>query len=305
MSYFSLHIGEFAALATAIFWVFTALAFEVASKQLGSLPLNLLRLVVAIFFLGILSVIRGYSFFPSGASEHQWVWLSLSGIVGFVLGDLFLFKALAMVGARISLLLMALAPPLAALVGWLLMNETLSLLQLLAMFVTIGGIVMAITTRAPATEGKKRKMTLAHSGRGIFYAFLGAAGQAIGLVLSKYGMQDYDPFRATQIRIFAGTLGFVFVIAAFRRWRHVGAALKNRIGMKYLIVGAFFGPFLGVSFSLLSVKYTTTGVAATIMSLEPVLLIPASIFFFKEKVKTSEILGAVIAVVGVMLFFYE
>ena len=108
------HAGELAALMAAIFWTFTALAFESAGKKIGSLTVNLLRLFMAFFFLGIFTWFSRGDFFPSGASYHNWIWLSLSGFVGFVLGDLFLFRAYVVVGARISMLIMSLAPPIAA-----------------------------------------------------------------------------------------------------------------------------------------------------------------------------------------------
>jgi drug/metabolite transporter (DMT)-like permease len=80
-------------------------------------------------------------------------------------------------------------------------------------------------------------------------------------------------------------------------------ALKNSSAMKRLSLGAFFGPFLGVSFSLIAVQYTSSGIASTIMSIVPVLIIVPSVFIMKEKITWQEIAGAFIAVAGVSLFF--
>jgi drug/metabolite transporter (DMT)-like permease len=68
-------------------------------------------------------------------------------------------------------------------------------------------------------------------------------------------------------------------------------------------IGAFFGPFLGVSFSLVAIRYTSTGVASTIMAMVPIFIIPPSIWFFKHKITTREIIGTVVSLVGVVLFF--
>jgi drug/metabolite transporter (DMT)-like permease len=73
--------------------------------------------------------------------------------------------------------------------------------------------------------------------------------------------------------------------------------------MKYISIGSFFGPFLGVSFSLLAVQYTATGIVSTIISISPILIIPASILIFKEKVLPKEILGALVSIIGVALLF--
>jgi len=301
--------GELAALLTAVFWTITALAFESASKKVGSLAVNLIRLCLAFLFLSVFGFFTGGSFLPLGATSHQWIWLSVSGLVGFVLGDLFLFQAYVVVGARISMLIMALAPPIAALTGWLLMDETMSAKNLAGMVLTFVGISMAILARKAIDpedfliKPKRGKLGFKYPINGLLLAFGGAAGQGIGLVLSKYGMGQYDPFAATQIRVITGVVGFILIIVAFRASGKVLIALKNSSAMKRLSLGAFFGPFLGVSFSLIAVQYTSSGIASTIMSIVPVLIIVPSVFIMKEKITWQEIAGAFIAVAGVSLFF--
>lgn len=299
------YIGESAALATAVFWTITALAFESAGKKVGSLSVNIIRLSIAFVYLGIFSFIMRGEILPGGASAHNWIWLSISGLIGFVLGDLFLFQAYVVIGARISMLIMSLAPPIAAIAGWLIMDETMSAKNIFGMVLTFLGISIAIIARKgkdPDGNGKN-SLHFKYPLKGILLALGGAAGQGIGLVLSSFGIQDYDPFAATQIRIITGLIGFIIVITYVGFWPRVKAAILNVSAMKRLSLGAFFGPFLGVSFSLLAVKYTTSGVASTIMSIVPVLIIAPSVFIMKEKVTWIEIIGAVFAVTGVALFF--
>ena len=290
--------GELAALATAIFWTITALAFESASLKVGSLSVNIIRLFIGFMFLTIFVSIRRGMILPLDASVENWTWLTISGLVGFVFGDLFLFKSYTIIGSRFSMLIMTLVPPITALLGFFILNEKLTLLNYFGMTLTFSGIAMAIFSR-----GQNDKISLKLSPRGILYAFGGALGQAAGLVLSKLGMNSYDPFASTQIRIISGMAGFIVIVTLLRRWAKVGEALKNRKGMTGIIIGSFFGPFLGVSFSLLSVKYTETGIASTIMSLVPILIIPPVYFIYKQKVTIIEIFGAIVSVVGVSLFF--
>jgi len=293
------YLGESAALLTAIFWTITALAFERASMKVGSLSVNIIRLFMGMLFLTLFSLIRRGIAFPVDASVDNWIWLTLSGLVGFVFGDLFLFKSYTIIGSRFAMLIMTLVPPITALTGWLVLGETLSLMNYLGMTLTIGGIALAIFSRG---EGEK-KLRLKLSLKGILFAFGGAVGQAVGLVLSKFGMKDYDPFAATQIRIIAGIAGFTILVTLLRRWPKVGQALRNRKGMFNISIGSFFGPFLGVSFSLLAVIHTTTGVASTIMAVVPVLIIPPAVLLFKQKVTWLEVIGALISVAGVTLMF--
>lgn len=299
------HFGEIAGVLTAIFWTVTALAFESAGKKVGSLAVNLIRLVIAFFLIGTYSWISRGFFFPTDATWFAWKWLALSGLIGFVIGDLLLFQSYLIIGARVAMLLMALAPPFAALIGWLLLGEVLSAQSWLGMSITMTGIIIVILKREKKEKNGEvvKKFTSNYSLPGILLALGGALGQAAGLVISKKGMGDYDAFSATQIRVLTGIAGFSILFFFIKRWNRVGKALKNGSAMKRITLGAFFGPFLGVSFSLLAVQNTQTGIAATLMAIVPVLIIPPSIILFKEKVNWKEIVGALIAVSGVALFF--
>lgn len=299
MDFFNAHLGEFAALLVAIFWTISALAFESASNRLGSVAVNILRLVIGFIFLSILTLILRGRILPTDASHDNWLWLTLSGLIGFVFGDLFLFKSYTIISSRFSMLIMTLVPPITAFFGWIIMGERLTSLNFLGMTLTFAGISMAIFSRE--NENERFRMKLAPVG--VLYAFGGALGQALGLVLSKFGMGDYDPFAATQIRIIAGIAGFTVLVTVLRRWPMVKSAIRNVPGMKSLTLGALFGPFLGVSFSLLSVKYTKTGIASTIMALTPVFILLPATMLYNEKVTKAEVAGAIISVAGVALFF--
>jgi len=297
------HFGEVAALATALCWTVTAMAFESAGKRVGSLPVNLLRLLMAIVFLSLYSLVVRGRLFPTDASAHAWFWLSVSGVVGFLLGDLFLFRAFVIIGARISMLIMAAVPPITAVLGWMLMGEMLSVTNLVGMGLTMAGIIWVVLERG---RGEKDSAGVSSGSRplaGILLAFGGALAQAVGLVLSKYGMGDYDAFAATQIRIIAGAVGFTLLFFIRPTWHRVGNAVRDGAAMRRITLGAVFGPFLGVSFSLLAVQYTESGVAATIMSIVPVLIIVPAILVFKERPTRREVVGALVAVAGVAVMF--
>lgn len=298
------YYGELAALLTAVFWTVTALAFESASRKVGSLSVNLLRLGTAFIFLSVYALISRGKAFPVDAGAHQWIWLSLSGLVGFVLGDLFLFQSYVVIGSRISMLIMSLAPPMAAIIGWITMGETLTLKQAIAMAVVLAGIVLVVLERQSADEnGNGKRVRFSYPVGGILLAFGGALGQAGGLVLSKYGMAGYDVIPSVQIRVITGIVGFTVFFALSNKWRNLIEALQNGRAMRRLLVGAFFGPFLGVSFSLLAVKYTSTGVASALMSIVPVLIIAPAVIVFKEKITAKELIGAIVTVLGVAMFF--
>jgi drug/metabolite transporter (DMT)-like permease len=293
------HIGEIAALAVAIVWTVTALAFESASKKVGSLPVNWIRLVLGFLFISVFMLCSRGLFWPSDASLHNWLWLSLSGMVGFVMGDLFLFRSFVLIGSRIAMLIMALAPPMTAVLGRIFLSERLSYLSLLGMGLTLLGIALVVLDRPTGDAPIK----LSHPVTGVLFAFGGAVGQSSGLILSKIGMASYNAFAATQIRILAGIAGFSVILTVIKAWPRTVSAIKNGPAMIRITTGAFFGPFLGVSLSLYAIQHTAVGIASTIMSTVPVMIIPPAVMFLREKVTIREILGAVVAVAGVALLF--
>ncbi|SIQ13871.1 Uncharacterized membrane protein [Alkalispirochaeta americana] len=298
-------LGQTAALATAFCWAITCLSFEAAGKRVGSLQVNLLRLGFALPIFTAYLMVRQGQLFPRDADWHIWIWLSSSGIVGFFLGDLFLFQAFVDVGARMAMLIYATVPPLTALMGWLILGEHLEPAQFAAMGITVAGIIL-VTTGKPSAPPKSAAPSTPihiHTVRGIWFALLGALGQALGLVLSRFGAPDYDPFAATQIRALAGFLSFLLFFLCTGRIRRALASFRDLPACRHILRGAFFGPFLGVSLGLLAAQKTSTAIASTIMATVPILLIPIAIIGFRQTVTMRETAGALLAVGGVALLF--
>lgn len=293
------HIGEIAALITAICWALNGIAFESAGKKIGSLSLSYIRLYIAFILLCITAYFMRGIALPLDADLNNWIWLSLSGIIGFVLGDIFLFQAYIEIGSRISLLIMSAAPPLTALISFFILGERISALGLLGIFITMIGIGLVILSKNQVGN----KVEFNRPVKGLIYASIGALGQAMGLIFSKKGMGTYDPLAATQIRIIAAALVLTLLITKNKKWPEILESMKNKSAMPALVAGSVFGPFVGVAFSLLAVKYTATGIVSSISSISPILVIPASIYIFKEKVTPKEILGAVVSIAGVILLF--
>lgn len=291
--------GELAALGTALCWAFTSLWFAAAGRRIGSLPVNLLRMPIALVWLvGYGAVVRGQPL-PLDASAHAWTWLPISGLLGFAFGDLCLFKALVLIGPRLGSLVMASAPLFTALIGFAVLDERLGAKDLAGMVLVTAGIAWAVVARAPAgTVAVLDRATLV---RGVVLATLGAIGQAAGLVTAKYGMGDYDAFASTEIRVLVGALAFVVAITARRHWPAVVRGVRDRRAMMLIALGGTFGPFLGVGLSLTAAQLTATGVAASLMAMQPILVIPLSVWFAHERIGIAAIGGAAIAVLGVVL----
>jgi drug/metabolite transporter (DMT)-like permease len=304
------HLGEIAALMTSVFFSFTAIIFAQASRRVGSQISNRVRLVMALIYLLIINLILFGQPLPIGAGIERWVWLSLSGVIGLALGDMFLFRTYEHIGPRLGMLLLSLAPVIGALLAWLLFGETLRLGQIAGIALTLSGIVWVVGTR-PAENSNQPHV----DGRGLLFGVLAATGQAVGLVLSKQGMTggsspggsspgDFSPFAGNAIRMLAAMVVFWLMTFAQRQGREtIEVVRQDRSALRLIAVGAFIGPVLGVSASLLAVQHAEIGVASTLMALPPIFLLPLSYFIYKERFGWQTIAGTFVAMLGVALLF--
>jgi len=303
MAYF----GELISIGVAFSWTATALLSELGSKRLGNLTLNVLRMGLALLFSMVLFLVVMGSPLPPVGSMEACGWMLLSGVVGYVIGDFCLFQCYIIIGSRYGQLFMTLAPMAAALMAWITLGQQMTPSSLVAMLVTLLGISISVLGR-----GEHHKVSLKLPLNGVLFAIGAALCQGIGLVLSKIGMDHYDtstqpawliPFSANFLRCIAGIIGFSLLLYFREGLKPLRDAIHDRKGMAVATATTIFGPFVGVGFSLMAVQYTSAGIASTLMALTPIIIILPSHWLFHQRITWQSVLGAVISVIGVSLFF--
>jgi len=303
--------GELSALATAVCWSITAIFFTEAGRRIGSFRVNSIRLVLAVFIYCIILLFTEGRLFPENINSNQILWLALSGLIGLVIGDGAGFKALVMIGPRITTLLWATAPIMAAVLGWVFLGEHLQWIQMLGIAVTIGGVSWVVAERR-YTGANHFNLVSEHpdSGtmtRGVMLGLLAAFGQAAGLVLSKHAMLNegevLDALPASFIRMLSSMIMIWFFALIRGKFMDTVRGIKNNKAMFFALGGAIFGPFLGVWTSLIAVKYIAAGIAATLNATTPIWIIPNVILYYKEKVSARAVIGVLVAIIGIALLF--
>ncbi len=293
-------LGQLAALATAACWSLTAVFFSYSGRLVGSDVVNRSRLVFAMFFISISHLVLIGTIFPFEAEPFRWGWLALSSVLGLVLGDTFLFRAYVLVGPRLSMLMMSTVPILSTTMAWLILGEHVSSLEIVGIFVTVSGIAWVVTERRSTQVIVENKQY----GMGLFFAFLGALGQSSNLIAAKFGLVgDFPALSATSIRLFVALVilwGLAAIrgqlVSTIRHWR-------NRLAFRAIIAGTVVGPFLGIWLSLIAIQLAPVGVAATLMALPPVILIPLEYLAYGTRVSQRSILGTFVAFFGVAMIF--
>ena len=304
------YLGELISIGVAFSWTATALLSEFGSKRLGNLTLNVLRMALALLFsMAMFWVVTGVPL-PSGGTMEAYGWLLLSGLVGYVIGDFCLFQCYIIIGSRYGQLFMTLAPLAAALMAWMTLGQEMALMSIVAMVVTLFGIGISVLGR-----GERHKVALKLPLNGVLFAIGAALCQGIGLVLSKIGMDHYEtstvantpswmiPFSANFFRCIAGIVGFTLLLYFREGFSPLRDALHDRKGLSVATATTIFGPFVGVAFSLMALQYTAAGIASTLMAMTPIIILLPSYWLFHTKITWRAVLGAVISVIGVSLFF--
>jgi drug/metabolite transporter (DMT)-like permease len=298
-------VGESAAILTSCLWTFSSIFFTSAGRRLGSFSVNAYRTIMAIGLLICAHAVLLGTVLPP-ASSGQWFWLGLSGIVGLGIGDFGLFAAYVMIGPRRSVLIQSSAAIFASLGAYWMLGETFSPLSMLGIAVTLTGIAVVLLEREESSEEKSAAKN--RKAWGVLFGLISAMGQGFGLVLSKKGMYlnvsvAMNPVSAALIRMMLAGV-FIWTCALFAgKLPGLHRSVKDTVGMKYTAAGAVVGPFLGMTLSMVAVAYTEAGIAQTLMSLTPILIIPVVWMIYRERTDWRGILGAVVAIIGVAMLF--
>lgn len=289
--------GEMAALLTSLCFATSSTLYTFATRRFGALVVNRVRLVLAAAILLVVHTVLYGSPLPLEADGSRWFWLGISGVVGLMMGDIFLLNAYATLGARLSSLMMSLAPAIAALGAWLLLGERPAPLDLLGISITLAGIAWVVLERAP--NGSVHPQLR----RGLLYGLGAAAGQGLGLVLSKQGLGGNFPAISGNVMRMLAAMVAMWLLTFFQGQ---GKATLDELARKprdwwYIAGGVLAGPVVGVSLSLYAVQHGEVGVASTLMALPPVILLPVGYFVFKERFGWGAVAGTLVAMLGVAI----
>ncbi len=306
------YYGELIALGTTLSWSICIFPFTEAARRSGPNTVNHFRLVLAVFFLTVISIsflpVSLFQLFTTPLPQH-WIWFGLSGIVGLALGDYFSFTSFAILGPRIASIFSTLAPTSALLSAYFLVGERINFIGIIGILVTISGVIWL-------TLSKKEKSKMIDHGhgkieKGILFGILAAICQGVGVVLANKGFTykqnniDLPFFQATWIRMVSATvIIFVITISRGKLKELLQPVFTNKNnGNSYTLLGTIFGPVIGVSFSMYAISLLNNkpSVAQTIFSLVPIFALPLSYIFYKEKIMLKSVLGALIAIVGVVI----
>lgn len=290
--------GEFAALLAAFFWSLASVVYSQAGEKIPAIGLNLIKGAIAIALLLLTVILRG-SLFPDIGLTIIGL-LLLSGIIGIAIGDSAYFTTLKCLGPRRALLMETLAPPLTAILAFVFLQERLPLSAWLGIILTVLGVAWVVTERVG--DGVAGSV---HLRRGLLFGLLAEICQAVGIILSHLALTqtEISPLWSTLLRLSGGTA--VLLLWLLVRRQNVNLWLQPlRSGRTFLVIGlaTFLGTYLGIWLQQTALKFTAAGIAQALSSTSPLFVLPIAASL-GDRVSPRAILGAVIAIAGIVLLF--
>ena len=289
--------GEIAALTAVCFWSLTAILFSSAGKRIGAFYTNLLRLTLANIMLAVTLYFQSGHFYPLHATSSQHLWLGLIGVVGLALGDAALFSCLVILGPRLATLLLSLAPVFTTAIAWFLLGEHLNMVALGGIAITGVGIFWVVNEQS---EEHHPRVKL----KGVILGIIAALGQGVGVILAKYGFRtEIDALSATLLRMVPAMLTMWLAAIVLRQAVPFKLLATDRKAVRFIFIASILGPYLGVWLANAAVKYTEAGVAATILAIVPIIVIPLVWVSQGHRPTLRAVTGTLIAIAGIALLF--
>lgn len=304
--------GELIALITTLCWSLGIFPFTEAAKRIGSAPLNQYRLLLAWIIISIILFFWNDLNFVELFTEPQpyhFIFLGLSGIIGFSIGDYCSFNSFKLLGPKLASLYTTFAPGAALLIGYIALNESVNLIGIFGILITVSGVIWLTLSKKDSNAATQVGYT--RDKRGIIYGIIGALCQGTGLVLSKYGMDYYEvklqTMHAVWIRLlFAFSAAFIVSLLAGKLKANSKPIFTNeKNNLPFLFFGTILGPVMGVTLSLFAIQKLEVAVAQTIFALLPLFVLPISLIVYKERITLQSVFACLLALSGVLLLIWR
>jgi drug/metabolite transporter (DMT)-like permease len=283
-------VGIACALASGFAWAVGAILYRRLSDRLSAPGLNLTKSVLSVGVLATATLLFGLQ----PIDRQSLALLAVSGVLGIAVGDTLFFMALKHLGATIVLLLVTLGQVLTVVLAVVLLGEKSSGLVWLGIALVILGVALGMLTKL--TEENRR-----YNLRGLLFGLLAVAAMAVGVIITKRGIATVSAVQATTIRMVSGVIGLVVWGLATGRTAEWLAPLRDRTLVRNVAVAVCVASLGGFWLSHVAIKYVEVSIANTLNSTEPIFVLPLAAIFLRERIRWNVVVGAVVAVGGVVV----
>ena len=293
-------IHELAALVAAASWALTGIVSVTPSRTLGAM--GFVRLRMAIVFAGLAlaaTLLGGWT----TLSAPMVLPILASGAVGIFIGDTALFATMNRLGPRATGVLFAANAPIAALLGWLVLGETLVGLAVGGVALSFAGVLLAVAYGRRSDDGANwLEAVRGPLWIGVATGLLAATAQAVGTLLARPVMAaGADPIAVSALRCAIAALalqGLAFVSPTAR----LAAPLTGRL-IAITAFSGFLAMGVGMTLLLFALEGGKVGIVSTLSATTPVMILPLLWWVTGRAPARTAWVGAALTVAGAALIF--
>lgn len=291
------YLGEGLALLTAIIWAFAVILFRKSGETVHPIALNLFKNTLALLLFIPTMLLFGEALLRP-VPVNTYILLLLSGVIGIGVGDTMFFKSLNLLGAGLMAIVDCLYSPFIIGLAIIWIGESLTLLQMVGVFLIISAVLIATHKKA---RGKISRQNLL---RGIFYGVAALACMAIGIVMIKPLLEHSPLLWVTEIRLFGGFVTLVLILLFHPARRKIIGSLISTHSWTYTIAGSFFGAYVAMLVWLGGMKYTQASIASALNQTSTIFIFIFAALILKERINLRRILGIILALLGSFLVLF-
>lgn len=287
-------IGEWCALACGLCWAIAVILLKKSGESLAPFALNYFKNLLCLLALMLTLAVTHGGQWP-GMPTGQVLLTLFSGMLGIGLADTLYFRALNSIGAaRMGVAGTAFSPSVIVLAA-VFLGERLTLLQLLGVAITIGGI--ALVTYVKTADHLDARILR----NGALVGIASVALMAAGVVIAKPILETQDFLWVVFLRLLGGTAAMSLVLLSRARRQSLWAAYRGVRHWRYVIAGSLMGTYISNLFWLAGYKYANASIAAVLNELSAIFIVLMAAWLLHDRLQRRQLVGCGLAVLGVVV----
>lgn len=293
-------LGSVFAISSAFFWAIAVILYKKSGDLFSPLSLNLYKSGVALILIPLTMLILKIPFIPD-LPVNDWLLLSLSGVLGIALADLFFFSALNKLGAGLMAVIECLYLPSVLFFSYLILGEHLG----------TGGIIGSLLVLAAVLVGSvgRKKVTnptciSKEEVQGIIAGILSVLFLAMGIVIIKGVLEQTNVFWATLVRVVAGSISLLIIVLCHPNRRQYFKELKFSRAWLTAFPASLCGNYFALIFWVAGMKYTTASQAAILNQMSSIFIFILAAIFLRERITAHKTIAIGLAVTGALLTIF-
>ena len=285
------------ALITALAWAFSTIMIKMIVAKIDIFTLNTIRLWVGSVLLLMIIGFSGRTGSLIDTPLVPFLLVASSGVIAMAVGDTLYMKSLSLIDASKAFTIAQCSfPIMATIVAVVVLGEAFTWLTAAGAVLVVCGIYLIAARNKSALDPSLLQKGASH---GVAFALAAATAWTAATLSIKIGTVSMDAIVAAGIRIPVAATVLTLLMCGRRR----GAlSMSSKYGYKTLAMVVAAGV---LTYGVAAVGYVTAiqmiGAAKTVLvtTTAPILVLPFSIIFLKERPGGTTVAGVLSCIVGI------